>query len=86
MRDMELIKKMPEQLRDNPYVIFNATLSGNGHIPIMFYTPYIAYDFIPSQEQLNTIYDKGFKVAVIHSSTLPEYIKNSSDIYIIDRN
>ncbi len=86
MRDMELIKKIQGQLRDDPYVIFNAELSGNGHIPIMFYTPYIAYDFIPSQEQLNAVFAKGFKVAVIHSSTLPEYIKNSSDIYIIDRN
>ena len=84
MQDMKLIRHLSAILQDQQYVIFNTELSMNGHIPIMFYTPHVAYNFIPTQAQLKIVFDKEYKVACINSKNLPEYVRGDKRITIID--
>lgn len=59
---------------NDDYVVFNAALKLNGHIPIMFYTHYIAYEFIPTEQQLNKLKTIKYKIAVVDNDRLPPYI------------
>ena len=81
--EMKLIKRLPQLLPHDKYVIFNASITLNGHIPVMFYTNYIAYDFIPSKAQLDTIRGKGYKAAIINLGNIPEYLMNEKDVVIV---
>ncbi len=77
---MAFIKKLPAQLKDQKYVIFTTEHRLKSNIPIMFYTDYIAYDFIPTPEQLEQAWEKSYDVAVVDNGELPDYICDDARI------
>ena len=82
--EMSFIDKLPELLPHDDYVIFNAGITVNGHIPLMFYTDFVAYDFIPTEEQIRMVREKGKEVAVFDLHGLPEYIHHDDRILKLD--
>jgi hypothetical protein len=66
---MNFIKCTVDQLGDNNYVVFNSTVRTKGNIAMMFFTNYIAYDIIPSPEQINQIALKKYKIAKSNPKT-----------------
>jgi 4-amino-4-deoxy-L-arabinose transferase len=78
--EISLIKKLPILLGNDKYVIFYKSNRVNAHIQIMFYTDYISYDFIPTIKQIELVKKQHYKIAVLNSITLPEYIKNDTNI------
>jgi 4-amino-4-deoxy-L-arabinose transferase-like glycosyltransferase len=78
--EMDFIQSLPEILNDESYVIFNASITPNGHIPVMFYTNYVAYDFIPSEQQIREVRSKSRKIAIVDTGNLPDYIPNDPEI------
>lgn len=80
LKEMEFIKKLKNQLGAENYVVFNSNVRVKGHIPIMFYTDYIAYDIIPTEKQIEKIESKKYKIAILDNDKLPDYIKNKNDI------
>jgi hypothetical protein len=79
-REMVFIKKLKDALNNEKFVVFNANDRVNGEIPVMFYTNYIAYNFIPSQLQIETCRKKFYKIAVGDSGQLPDFIMKDSAI------
>ena len=84
LAEMLLIRKLPNILHNDRYVIFNTNTRLNGHIPIMFYTNYIAYDFTPTEKQIDVIKNKMYKIAILDSGVLPDFIRNDKDIIKIE--
>lgn len=84
--EMKGIQAIKNACNNNRYIIFNANMRVNGHIPVMFYTNQIAYPFIPSVEQLNMIHKNEYKIAMISSPDLPDYIKSDTTIRLITIN
>jgi 4-amino-4-deoxy-L-arabinose transferase-like glycosyltransferase len=81
IKEMEFIKKLKNRLGNEKYVVFNAAnVRIYGHIPIMFYTNYIAYEFIPNEKQIEQIESKKYKIAIYDNDQLPEYITSKNDI------
>lgn len=81
--EMRFIKSLEEKLPGENYVIFNTSITYAGHIPVMFFTDYTAYPFIPTPEQIKTFKDKGYKVAVADLGNLPNYIINNKNLMIL---
>lgn len=84
LAEMDLIKKLKQQLANKKCIIFNVNDRLNGQIPIMFYTDYVAYNFIPTKQQLRKVKDLGYMPVVIVNSNLPNYIKNDLSILKIN--
>lgn len=84
MQEMGFIKKLPNILRNDKYVIFNTNARVNGNIPVMFYTNYLAYDFIPSEKQIEFIRKKSYNIAILNLGYLPEYIIQDKRILKIE--
>ncbi len=84
LTEMKFIKSLKEELPDTNYVIFNAGIIVNGHIPIMFYTNHIAYNFIPSQSQIIEIRKQNKKIAIVNINTLPDYITSDDKIKMLN--
>ena len=80
MNEMKFIDKLSTNLSNDKWVVFNAALRLYGHIPVMFYTDYIAYDFIPTAEQIEKIKKQTYKIAIRDDDNLPAYIRDDSDI------
>ena len=80
--EMQFINSIKDQL-DDEYVIFNASLTVNGHIPVMFYTDNVAYSFIPSESQIQKVKEQNRKIAVVDLDGLPDYILNDKSIKIL---
>lgn len=59
-------------------VIFN--IENTESTLIMLYSECTAYDFTPTQEQLDIVKEKGFDVWVLNRTKLPDYIQNDSSI------
>jgi hypothetical protein len=83
LKEMAFINKLKTKLGNDNYVVFNANVRLNGHIPVMFYTDYISYDFIPNEIQLNRIKKQLYKIAILDSGNLPDFIQNDKDIFKI---
>ena len=83
LKEMAFIDKLKTQLGKDKYVVFNANVRLNGHIPIMFYTDYIAYDFIPNEIQIRSIKKQVYKIAILDTGNLPDFIKYDKDIFKI---
>ena len=81
--EMALIQSLKDNLNGEEYVVFNASITLNGHIPIMFYTDYIAYNFIPSRNQIEKIRQNNKKIAILDLGNLPEYIVQDKSIKIV---
>ena len=84
LEEMILIDKLKAQLGNENYVVFNICGRWKGHIPVMFYTDYIAYDIIPTEIELKKIDLKKYKIAIVDNGMLPDYIKNRSEIVKVD--
>lgn len=84
LEQMAFIKQLSGTLREGKYVVFNVAKRYGGHIPVMFYTGYIAYDFIPGKEQLEKIKQQPYEIAVQDNGNLPDYIRNDNEITIIE--
>jgi hypothetical protein len=80
LNEMAFIDKLKGNLGNNDYVVFNANVRLNGHIPIMFYTDYIAYNIIPTLVQLNEIKSQKYKIAILDNGSLPQYILHDKEI------
>ena len=80
--EMRFINSIKDQL-DNDYVIFNASITLNGHIPLMFYTDNVAYNFIPTPSQIEQIREQNRKIAVLDLEGLPDYILYDEHIKIL---
>jgi hypothetical protein len=80
LQQMEVIKKISASLNGEHWVVFNASIRLNGHIPIMFYTNCMAYDFIPNSEQISKIKNQSYKIAILDKGSLPYYITQDSEI------
>lgn len=72
-----------EVLGEGRYVVFNVNITRNGHIAMMFYTPYLAYDFVPTAGQILHARTQGYRVAVFDDPLLPEYIRDDPEIVIL---
>lgn len=83
LMEYSFIQKLPGLLPDNNYVIFNAAITQGGNVPIMFFTDFDAYHFIPTEDQIQMIKNAGKKVAVIDRGNLNDTIKSNPDILII---
>ncbi len=80
LKEMALIETLKAVLQDENYVVFNACVRKNGHIPIMFYTHYVAYNFVPDQAQINRIKQQSYKIAIVDVGSLPDFIRNDAEI------
>jgi len=86
LTEYDVINSTINELPNKDWVIFNANITVNGHIPIMFFTNHIAYNFIPTIEQIKIIRNNNKKIAVLNTTDLPSYITSDTDIRIIDIN
>lgn len=77
---MANIKNLPGLLGNDKYVVFLATDRINSNIPLMFYTDYVAYDFIPNQKQIERIKTQSWKIAILDSGNLPDFIRRDENI------
>jgi hypothetical protein len=80
LKEMAFINKLKTQLGNDNYVVFNANVRLNGHIPVMFYTDYISYDFIPNEIQLNRIKKQLYKIAILDTGNLPDFLQGDKDV------
>jgi 4-amino-4-deoxy-L-arabinose transferase len=80
LKEMAFINKLKTQLGNDNYVVFNANVRLNGHIPVMFYTDYISYDFIPNEIQLNRIKKQLYKIAILDNGNLPDFLQGDKDV------
>jgi len=71
------IKSQAQMYNDSS---FNANIRLNGHIPVMFYTNYISYDFIPNEIQLNRIKKQLYKIAILDPGNLPDFLQGDKDV------
>lgn len=80
LKEMRFINRLPVISKNDKWVIFNTTISVDGHIPIMFYTSYLAYNFIPDLSQINYAKLQAYKIMILDTGNLPHFIINDSDI------
>jgi len=78
--EMRFIATLQDRLKNEKYVVFNARARFNGHIPVMFYTNYVAYDIVPTEKQLTEVRSKGYKIAILDNDSLPGYIVENAGI------
>lgn len=80
LEQMALIQSVQEYGLDETFVVFNSATRLNGHIPVMFYTQCIAYDFIPNSKQIETVKNKAYKIAIVDTGDLPQFIHQDNSI------
>ncbi|MGL5890168.1 MAG: ArnT family glycosyltransferase, partial [Bacteroidia bacterium] len=80
LNQMAFNAKLNAQLGNNNYVVFNAGVRVGGNISVMFYTNYVAYEFLPTEKQIAEVKSKNYKIAVYDNAALPEYILNDPEI------
>jgi 4-amino-4-deoxy-L-arabinose transferase-like glycosyltransferase len=79
--DNHIFQQLPLMLPPGEFVLFNCRSQED--VQIMFETPYIAYQGLPSQENIETIRDKGYRIGVFDDKKLPERITADTSIFII---
>ncbi|MES2514371.1 MAG: glycosyltransferase family 39 protein [Bacteroidota bacterium] len=67
--------------KDTGYVYFNCDFPGN--ISFMFETNFVGYARLPSDYDVKTIKDKGYKIAILNRGILPVEIENNKEFKII---
>jgi hypothetical protein len=80
LEQMSAIEKINKEISASNTVVFNAAIRKNGHIALMFYTDFIAYNFIPSEMQIREIKKQSCKVAILDDNQLPEFILQDPSI------
>ena len=51
---------------------------------MMFYTDHVAYGFIPSRAEIETVKSKHMKIAILDLGDIPSYIKDDEAIKLLD--
>jgi 4-amino-4-deoxy-L-arabinose transferase len=64
------IKSLPQEIQKDSVAIFNA----QHYVNIMFFTPYLAYEDIPSKEDVGKLQQMGYTVYIHQSRSVPEEI------------
>lgn len=77
---MQFIDQLPREVKEQPYVVFIPNHRLKSSVPVMFYTHVIAYDFIPTQEQLEKVWKQSYAVAIEDNGNLPDYIREDARI------
>lgn len=77
---MEQIASISNKLESGKYVVFSDMGHMKNHVPIMFYTDYIAYPFVPTEEQIKKIKKQSYKIAILDNDNLPEFIMRDNEI------
>jgi hypothetical protein len=77
---MALNTKLKTELGNNNYVVFNAGVRVGGNISVMFYTDYVAYEFLPTEQQIAVARSKNYKIAVYDNGALPDFIVQDKDV------
>lgn len=63
-------------------VLFNASGYVNSHIPVMFYTGFVAYDFVPTTQQIKQVRSKGYTTFIVDNGNLPVEVTDAEMIVI----
>ena len=82
--EMNFINSLEKRLPHGDYVIFNGAITENGHIPIMFYTDFLAYEFLPTKDQIEQVRAANKKVAVVDMGDIPEFILKDKRIKLLE--
>jgi hypothetical protein len=78
----DTFKEIKQSGKVRNMVLFNC--SNWDHISAMFYLDRItAYDRVPSENEISAIQSGGYRIAVMDSRNLPDYIVNNPEIMII---
>lgn len=80
LKQMEFICKLKSTLGNTSCVVFDADIRMNGHIATMFYTDFVAYNFIPTQQQIDSLRSFKYTIAIYNSGNLPTYLKDDREI------
>ncbi|UKN02033.1 glycosyltransferase family 39 protein [Paracrocinitomix mangrovi] len=71
-KEMAFIDQLKEKYDNEKIVVFNANVTMVGHIPVMFYTDYVAYHYFPEDEHIQKVLDEGYKCVVLDNENTPE--------------
>lgn len=74
------LMKLEDQVDKESSIIFNTPR----HIECMFFTRHLAYEKIPSEEEVNRLLSNGEKLFVIDDGHLPEYLNHNAKVAKID--
>ena len=74
------LMKLEDQVDKESSIIFNTPR----YIECMFFTRHLAYEKIPSKEEVNRLLFSGEKVFVIDDNHLPEYLRHNAKVVKID--
>ena len=81
LQTMQAIRQVQKEIGNGNNIIFNC--KPQDHIPFMFYTGNLAYDFIPTQEELVIAMKSEKRIVIFYSRNLPDYITLDNRILII---
>lgn len=77
----EICDYVNKNYKDTNFVFFNCDFPTN--INFMFETNFLGYTRLPNEFDIKTIRDKGYKVAVLNTGTLPFEIENNKELTIV---
>lgn len=80
MKMTEMIKSL--DYKQDEILIFNAP--GYSYVPIMFFTDYTAYGFLPGSEQIKHIKSLGRKPLILDNGKLSKNMKSDSSLIFMD--
>lgn len=74
--DTRMFKRLDKELPQGKgqWVIFGCR--AYEHVPVMFYTDHIAYDLVPSEETINDLLSKGYRIAVYDYFWITDEVRN----------
>ena len=81
--ELKMIETLDRYLLKENYILFNSSITPYGHIPVLFFTNYESYSFIPKEGQITQLKERGFKIACLNTGNLPHYILEDKTIRII---
>ncbi len=70
---------LTKEFKNEQLVVFNCPEFD--YIKLMFYTDYIGYSLIPSRFEINLAKVKNYKIAILNTGQLPDYILKDTSIY-----
>ncbi|KAA3629045.1 MAG: hypothetical protein DWQ02_18730 [Bacteroidetes bacterium] len=77
--DIQLIAIDSYVIGNGPHIVFNSS----DYIELMFFTDHLAYEKIPSLEEIQQLTAAGESIVVIDNGDLPEYFRNNKDLQLI---
>jgi len=66
------LRALPARLGPGPVVLFHL----DRPLEAMFYTPYIAYEGLPTASQASRLREAGYRVVVLDAGTAPPWLRN----------